>query len=226
MYRFLIVEDDRNAREQVTKYLEDTFPGALVLAAETVAEGEELIVKAEGPFDCVILDFKLPKQKGFLPDGDLSLCQRVREVMPTAIVAHVSAYLDDDAYLHDDQVLQEHYRTYHNKPAEPKAYLLPKNAKWVETLGKDLRQYLYGRSIGKQLDDLFGPQGQDASAWDGRVEWQSVGRPVRDTTYLLARVSHDIIARWEDLDEALKRRIHRLFRVVEEPGKPVRVGLL
>jgi hypothetical protein len=31
---------------------------------------------------------------------------------------------------------------------------------------------------------------------------------------------------WDDLDHALKQRIRRLFKVVEEPGQPIRIDLL
>lgn len=220
MYRFLIVEDMADARDQVAEYLGDLFPGATVEAAETVREGAALIERAQCPFDCVILDYMLPKDKGCSHEGDVSLCNQVREAMPSTIVAHVSAYLGHD------NALQEHLDRCHNELADPRAIILAKDENWVRRLGITLKRHFVGKEIEYQLDDLFGREREQTLVGEGHVERANGARPLGDTTYLLARVSQDITGNWDILDHALKQRIRRLFKVVEEPGEPVRIGLL
>ena len=222
MYRILIVEDDENTRVHVSQYLRELFGNSEVIVdtSETVEDARCLINEAELAYDCVILDFMLPKEAGHAPDGDLSLCGLVRERMPTTVVAHVSAFFGESG------VLQAHIQEFHNELVDPRAIVLPKDENWVDRLGKMLRRHLYTKTIEDQLDDLFGRETNMLLTSSPLAEKGSGASSRGNTTCQLTRVSQDIAAHWCDLDDALKNRIRGLFTVIDKPGEPVRIGLL
>jgi len=225
MWHFLIVEDIATTREQLQKYLREIFPEAQVDLACTVSQAEEAILHARRPYDCIILDFKLPKDKGLNPEEDLSICDLVRSRMPGSFIAHVSAYFDNDR-------LKEHIRIHHSRPLPPHVELA-KDAGWTARLGATLKNHAIERGL-HRLGVATAARGCASGDSEGDFECCGDGAAASlagpedacDLTTDVNLLCYDIEAYWPDLDEPLKERIRRWFRVEEDEDGTVRVGLI
>jgi OmpR-family two-component system manganese-sensing response regulator len=83
--RILHVDDHQDTRLMMAALLQDCGYG--VLTAGSVAEGLELAKEIR--FDLFILDVRLPDGTG------VELCQKLRELHPTAPILYYSAYGDE-----------------------------------------------------------------------------------------------------------------------------------
>ena len=71
-FRLLIIDDDSIDRQSYLRFLAgDKTSSYIVIEASSALEGARLL--AEGPYDCVVLDYRLPGTDG------LSLLQSFRE---------------------------------------------------------------------------------------------------------------------------------------------------
>jgi CheY-like chemotaxis protein len=231
MFRILIVEDIKSTLEQLTAAIYDAFeeeqedgevrPCVRVYTAETVDDGKQIIEKAHAdkrPFHAVVLDFKLPDRRGTMTEIDESLCLLLRQVMRDTLVAHITAYMDDER-------VQDHLRRIHQSQIDPHAFILEKTkARYVTELINKLKAFLFGRRIEEQLNMIFGEEKELSFAARGRAI-RLHSRSPRSLTVDMRTLRRDIVSHWHDLDERLQEKIKQIFRV-DEKSEPVRVSLL
>jgi CheY-like chemotaxis protein len=229
MFRILIVEDIRNTLKQLKIFISEALkepdgaPSVVIHTAEAVEDAKQLILEAKErgqPYHAVVLDFKLPKRQGHnpeLPETDESLCLLIRQQTPDTLVAHITAY-------RDDEVVSSHVRLVHEEQIDPWALIFSKaDSEYALNLVERLRAFLYGMRIEEQMAHVFGvPQGL-AFAARGRIE-RARSRAERSLTHDIAALRRDIVAHWHYLDERLQNHIRKFFRVDDE-SRPVRVSL-
>jgi DNA-binding NtrC family response regulator len=86
--RVLIVEDEPLIRWSVKETLAEA--GHTVFEADDRASARRAVGEAAGPFDVVLLDFRLPDSH------DLTLLSEIRRLMPRSAVILVTAYATPD----------------------------------------------------------------------------------------------------------------------------------
>lgn len=220
MFRILIVEDIKNTLDQLERFLLETFPDSQIDRAETVTQGRAFIEEAQAvdlPYHAVILDFKLPKESGDNPEDDESLCELIRRKMPQALLAHISAYSED-------QAVQEHLRKSHIEQIGHNVFALSKSdVFWPNQLVTKMSAYLYGTRILKKLRFLFSEGGQTINVddWAGRSHVRGSG----GLTHEIADLRRDISAHWHELDDRTQNVIKGVF-IVDTLREPVRVSLV
>jgi len=189
--------------------------GSQVDTAENVVTGIGKFreaYEARASYDAVVLDFKLPTTPGENPEVDSTICQEIVRTRPDTLVVHITAYpLDNE--------IEKHLQAVHLEQIGPRVVFLSKlDLDWSEQLVKRLRSFLYGRRIEQQFDQLFvAPAGEAGARFRPRY--------AGGITHPLAALSRDIIAHWEEIDEALQRKIKRQMYVVKTPDG-IRVSLL
>ncbi len=216
MFRILIVEDIRRTIDELSALLGEAFHDSQIDKAETVNGAKAMIetaFSARRNYDAVILDFKLPLEKGENPEDDESICRLLRQRMPAALVAHITAHPSDDA-------VKKHMRSVH---AEQVGYTAIDHSKlnvdWPSTLLRRLKEFLYGTRIEKQMNALFGFGATRAIAGRSRVRGNG------GVTHELAALTYDIVRFWPELNDKTQKRVHEVFEVEVEGGS-VKVGLL
>jgi len=220
MFRILIIEDIKNTLDQLEQFLLETFPDSQIDRADTVSRGRKLIDEAKSaelPYHAVILDFKLPKEAGDNPEDDESLCELIRRKMPRALLAHITAYSED-------QAVQEHLQKSHIQQIGHNVFALSKSEVfWPDQLVRTMSAYLYGTRILQKLQFLFSEGGQSVQVdeWVGR----SHGRGSGGLTHEIADLRREISAHWHSLDERVQKEIKEVF-IVDTSREPVRVGLI
>jgi CheY-like chemotaxis protein len=228
MYRILIVEDIENTLHGLKRAILASFSRAeeplmvQVHTAESVAQGNKLIEAAyeqKKPYHAVILDFYLPAEDGLdATKMDESLCLLMRDLMPSTLVAHITAYPDHGP-------VKQHLLKVHQAQIDPRAFALSKlEADYADDLINKLKAFFFGVRIEEQMDALFGHDLELSFAARGRL-MRNRGEIVGSLTHNIAALSRDIEMYWKDLDDMLKARIKRIFRV-ETVNKEIRVSLL
>jgi CheY-like chemotaxis protein len=216
MFRILIIEDIKNTLEQLYDLIALDFPDSQIDKAATIREALALLATAETEeweYDAIILDFRLPADKGEHPDGSEVLCFAIRQKMPQAFIAHITAHPDDTE-------VKEHMRRVHCEQAGYSAIDLSKlEVIWPEKLLDQLKQFLKGRRIEAQLEALF-PSGLAARVGAGRDRVRAAG----GVTHQLAALTRDITDFWTDLNEKTKEKVLQFFQI-EESGKAIKVNL-
>lgn len=110
----LVVDDEENLRNLLTKILRDT--GSTV---ETAADGEEGLAKFKaGHFDLVLLDLKLPKLDG------MSVLRAIMEHNPDALVIIITAFSTIDTAIQAIKLGAYHYV---GKPFRPEELMIVVN---------------------------------------------------------------------------------------------------
>lgn len=222
MYRILIVEDIEKVLAQIKAYLQEAFAEGVVRihSACSVGQAHRAIDEAyerRKPYDAIVLDFLLPKETGDHPDIDESLCLKVRKLMPGTLVAHLTAF-------QDDETVRSHLRIVHQEQVDPHAFALSKSdTDYAVRLERKIKGYLYGTAIQEQLDSLFGRR--SAPLFPTAKARSSTRRGERSLTHTLASLSREIELHWHDLDDQLQARIMNVFRV-DAKSDPVRVSLM
>ncbi|NOT60210.1 MAG: response regulator transcription factor [Acidobacteria bacterium] len=215
-FRILIVEDIKNTLEQLFDLITMDFPDSQIDQAATVREALEWAGKAETEgweYDAVILDFRLPLDKGEHPEGSEVLCRHIQQKMPHAFIAHITSHPND-------KVVKEHMVQMHREQVGYSAIDLSKlEVIWPEKLLKKLKEFLKGQSLETRLKAVF-PEALAARAGMGRDRVRAAG----GITHQLAGLSRDIIDFWPDLNDKTKELIRQFF-VVKEDGKSVTVSL-
>jgi len=223
MFRILIVEDIIGVLRQLAEFLSEALSESeterpKVDTAETVREAKNLIETAyfnRRPYHAVLLDFNLPMDRGHHPEIDESLCLAVRDLMPTALVVHISAFIKDEQ-------IERHMEKLHIETIDRSFTLSKLNVNYPLQLVGKLKAFLYGARIEGQIDSLFGwASGSEA---EGRKAESSL-RDRRVTTHQLAALSRDIVSHWKDLDGPVRERVQKLFDV-DGSADPIRISLL
>jgi CheY-like chemotaxis protein len=225
MFRILIVED--STLDELLLPVSEAFtepdgePGVTVHTAKALAEAEELIHAAERtglPYHAVILDFKLPERVGLTPTKiDESLCLLIRRMRWPTLVAHITAWGEDED-------VRRHLQLVHHERLDPMDLLFLKtDGRYASKLVRSLKEFLYGMRIEEQMLSVFGDTRELAFAARGRA-LRERARFERSMTHDIAALRRDIAAHWHDLDERLQAKISKFFRVDAE-SRPVRVSL-
>jgi CheY-like chemotaxis protein len=223
----LIVEDIKNTLDALKLLISEAFtepdaqPGVTVHTAAAVADAKEIILaagKKNLPYDAVILDFKLPEQLGLPPTKiDESLCMLIRQMRWPTLVAHITAWREDED-------VSRHLQVVHHEQVDPMDLLFLKtDGKYASKLVRRLKEFLYGTRIEGQMLSVFGETRELAFAARGRAERERV-RSERSMTHDIRALRRDIAAHWHDLDARLQERIREFFRIDSE-SRPVRVSL-
>ena len=224
MFRILIVEDVIETLELLKALISegivepDGSPGVRIHTAVSVSEAMQMIREARKPYHAVVLDFKLPEQRGVESLVDESLCLAVRRMQLPTLVAHITAY-------DEDPVVKEHLERVHQERVDRWGLKLSKTDEdYGIKLVRGLKAYLYGMRIEEQIRMLFGEQ--EALSFAGRARLMPTpGRIESSRTHDLAALCRDIVAYWHDLDDMLHGRIRQIFHV-DDRSDPVRVSRL
>ena len=210
--KLLIVEDDRDARENLSLLLKQEFPDAAVESAEAVDIALALIDIHE-PFDIAILDFRLPISVGLSPSmGHRSMCNRIREKSKNTIVFHFSAYLEDAEF-------KQHLEDVHMGENDPLQVFDKNDTLYPDKIVNTVKKYWYGQQIAVKMSDLLGVKEVDA-----RIYRWSVARRF-SLTNELADLFTDIVEYWDYLDESLREAIRNNLNL-DNKDHPTRVSLL
>ncbi len=217
MFRALIVEDMKEVCALLKDYLQDCFVNAdgrseiSVETAYNVEDGRRLIAEAADarlPYHTVVLDFKLPTRAGDNAEIDESLCLAVCRHAPSTLVAHLTAY-------REDEVVQDHLRRVHLEEIGPAAFVLHKlDIDYPSMLTAKLKAFLYGRRVGECLNMLF--HGHGALSTPPR----SRSRLERSITHEIAETCRLISTYWHGLDERLREDVRLYFEVEEGDSWP------
>lgn len=228
MFRILIVEDIQGTLQEWADTITDAFSepngdvSVSIHTAASVSEAKQAIEEAynrKRPYHAVILDANLPPEPGRQPKIDESLCEIVRDLMKSTLVVHITMF-------DDDSIVKDHLRRFHQEQVDPRSFALSKSASDAIQLVKKLRSFLYSMRVEEQMNSIFGQQTELSFAARGRSRAAPPrSRIERDSTLDIAALRRDIVAHWSDLDERLKERIQRVFRVDHE-SQPVRISLV
>lgn len=214
-FRFLIVEDEDDARQQLAALFREVFPNARIDAGGTVDEGLQLIrdaVERKEPYDIAILDFKLPRSQGENPEVDESLCIEIRDSMPRTLIGHITGFPDDPTI--ESHVERTHPFT------DPRGFFIDKrDADWATVLLNNTTRYLYTFRIEAQMEQLFGRAGMAATPAGEYARFSASGPGVSLTTSI-ASLCSDIGQCWKYLDGTAKHRIATQFSVDESSDPP------
>lgn len=229
MFRILIVEDVEDVLDEMRKGIEAAFPGSdgrsnvKVHTSGSVDEAITLITDehAKGRnYHAAVLDFKLPQKKGAPPQGDLTICETLKKLMPNALIVHITAYGDDEEIV-------SHLKNLHMGRLGSEAELISKvPGDWPEKLIAVLKAFLYGGLIEEQMQDVFGLRDRQLKfrTRTSATSLPSLGE--RSLTHAIASLSRDIEAYWYDIDEELRAKISTIFRVDMYDQRLVRVSLI
>lgn len=227
MFRLLIVEDNASTVDTLKMNLNITFSrkhtdGSTLKphidVADTVDKAMQFINNTKtSPYDAVILDFKLPKKNiGEHPEVDKSLCAAISRNMHSTVVAHITAYPEDDA-------VKEHNKKFHLERIDNGFVLSKLDTTYVDKLLKELKAFLYGKPIKEKIEQLF--KNAQLRFDPQTTPLQGRGRGARGLTHDLASLRRNIVAHWDDLDEGLKKLIRDTFKL-DESNRPIRISLL
>jgi hypothetical protein len=227
MFRILIVEDIQGTLKEWVSTITEAFTepngdvSVSIHTAASVSEAKQAIEAhyKKRPYHAVILDANLPPEPGHPPRIDESLCELVRTVMKSTLVVHITMF-------EDDPIVKEHLRLFHKEQVDPRSFALSKSAQASIQLVKRLRGFLYSMRVEEQMNSIFGQQKELSFAARGRSRAVPQRSHIeRDSTLDIAALRRDIVAHWSDLDDLLKERIQRVFRVDHE-SVPVRISLV
>ena len=224
-WRVLVVEDMENTRQQLVQLLKETVGDVDVDQAGSVCDALDLITQAHASgkdYHVAILDFKLPKTARDNPEVDVSVCSRVRDLMPNAFIVHFTGYAGD-------REVDVHMSTVHGqaRPDQARCWLIDKgSADWPGELLAQIKGFLEGTRktlararVREGLDELFGA----SETGSARGAYKGAGFE-RCVTHELESLCHDISRLWDDLDDDLKKRVNEHLTVLCD-GRNVRVGL-
>jgi response regulator RpfG family c-di-GMP phosphodiesterase len=219
MFNILIVEDDKLTSEELKTLISEEIPAARVDTAITIEEGHRHITDAretKRPYHAVILDLKLPEKKGENPEVDDTLCYDIRATMPEALIAHITAFKDDEHVSH-------HLETVHEKQFGNRAIRLWKlDLDYADELMETLKPFLYSQRIQKMIKDLFNRD--EHSYFSTRKRHRSPRVTNISLTHELADVFREISTCWHDLDEGTQAQVQEIFSV-KETGDDVTVSM-
>lgn len=228
MFRILIVDDVKEIVKQLKVSLTEALREAegehtaQINTASNVHDAQKLIENAhleKRPYHAIILDLKLPRQEGDSPEFDESLCMLARRVTPYTLIAHITAYTDDE-------LVTNHLKKYHLEQVDRSFALSKADREYGLALASELKAFLYGNLIEEQMAkvaDWTGSQGF-TSVRGHRANHTRV-RGTGSMTHDLAALFRNITKYWHDLDDATKERIKKVFHVADQ-GDGIRISLI
>ena len=218
--KILVVEDNHQINEDLTLQIEKKITGVVVDQAFTINEANDKIDRMKRnkeSYFAAILDFKLPKDKGYDPDFDFTICKVLRHRMKQTIIIHITAFPEDPAIL-------SHINEKHTSPRKAPGKMLPKkNQGWRNKLIRELKVHYYGVPIQKKMNLLF-PETNPENEHDA-VSYRVSNGLTSCMTYQISELIGEITENWKHLDSYFKGEIRCHFQV-DETNDPVRVSLL
>lgn len=218
MFNILIVEDDPLTTEELKTLISEEIPNARVDTAITVEDGRHHIIRAresKSHYHAIILDFKLPEKRGEHPEVDESLCHDIKDIMPEALVAHITAF-------QDDEVVSKHLELDHERRFGNRAIRLWKlDLDYADELMETLKPFLYGQRVKEMIKNLFTPVEWNYSYTRKRHRYLKGLGTNASMTFELADVTREIANCWHDLDEADKEHVRKIFSVKENDDEVI-----
>ena len=224
MFRILIVEDVEDTLHQLVTFISECFSdigeGTIseIHGALSATQGRKFIEEAFGqkqPYDAVILDLNLPDQIGLPARVDESVCSMIVTLMPSTLIAHITAYQDDD-------VVREHLQKAHFENVASDCVVFSKvDYEYPIHLVEHLKTTFLGRRLEEHMNKIWGDCSPAFLATSRR---RGVGDE-RSRAHELAALRRDIEANWAYLDERVQRRIRDTFKV-DTTGGRVTINLL
>lgn len=208
MFRILVVEDVEDVLQLLQEHIAEDLPEALVEVALNVQDGREAVERAceAGKlYDAVVLDFKLPESEGENAELDETLCEDVGLLMPDAVVAHLTAFMEDAK-------VQEHMKRVHDQQVDRSLRFSKLDIDWPDQLVTKLKSFLYGARVEGKLKK-FVPRGDASAASTSKRD--RVGDIGGSLTHELASIQWEIAAHWSDYDDKLRAKIKRAFEVTQ-----------
>jgi len=150
--RILLVEDIEGTRCNLETLIHMHICGCIIESARFVEEAVQLIQRSQADYDVAILDFKLPLRRGEPEEVNDDVCGLLKATAPNVAVAHCSSFLGDEK-------VKTHLKKHHaGRPEDIHAFpaYSKSNANYAQILVDDLKSYIYGKRIGRQIDALFG----------------------------------------------------------------------
>jgi CheY-like chemotaxis protein len=214
----LLVEDDLKTSDQLTKLLKEGLGEDVeIVIATTVNQATEEIQRAiENGIEFVvaILDIKLPGDEEDNAEVDFSVRELLMSDMGHTHVIHITGHSDDPN-------IRKKAEEDMKAPRWGRPTILSKGeAEWATSLVRLVIATVYGNPIDAELDDLFGG-GSPARPARFRSPGSAAGRSL---THRLAALRRNIRDHWSYLDEPLKKRIQRFFKV-DVSGETTRISL-
>ena len=226
MFKFLLVEDDKNVLKILPIFLKKIFNPLIIEIATNVEDGLALLHKTyaiQSYYDAVILDFRLPKnnKSSDASQPDESLCIECQNIFPETVIAHITAYINDPKII-------EHNEKYHG-PLDTIGFVINKTQTDYPIL---LAQQLSSWIIIKQINKLFGPHAgkinrSDESEYktESSMNLKMVKADKNSQTHELSRLVNQINNLWVYLDQNVQTRIKNLF-VVRSEGDNTKVNII
>lgn len=224
MFRILIIEDVEDTLRQLEAYISEYFfmlEGEAVTEihrAMSVAEAHKLLRAAfeeDRPYHVVVLDFNLPEHLGRPAQVDESVCSMIRTLMPSTIVAHITAYKDDE-------LVKEHWRINHQEVISKAVILSKVNSEYPIKLVEYLKKIYHSDRLEEQINKIFFADAKVSLVTDGTRRGRDADCSL---AHELAELSRDIAAHWFELDESVRTRVKQVFRV-DTSGTQIVVNLL
>jgi len=150
--RILLVEDIEGTRRNLETLIHMHICGCIVESARFVEDALQLIQRSQADYDVAILDFQLPVRMGEAVEVNDEVCCLLKATAPKVAVAHCSSFLGHPkVQAHLDKHHAGRPEDIHAFPAYSKS-----NANYAQILVDDLKSYIYGKRLGRQIDALFG----------------------------------------------------------------------
>lgn len=212
MFRILVVEDMDDVLQLLKEHIADGLPEALIDVALNVQDGRGAVERAceEGKlYDAVVLDFKLPESEGENAELDETLCEDVGLLMPDSVVAHLTAFMDDEK-------VQAHMKRAHEQQVDRSMRFSKLEVDWPDKLVSKLRCFLYGARVEGKLKKFI-PRGDASAASTSKRD--RIGDIGGSLTHELASIQWEIAAHWLDYDHKLRAKIERAFDVTQHGNR-------
>lgn len=217
MYRVLIVEDIEETRENLAELLRDKYDEWVVDGAGSVNEAEAMVRKSiseEQPYDVLIVDYMLPKQRGYVPEPALDFTAKALECLPHVLLIQITAFMSDEAL----QAKLIHPMLAH---PDPRMMFVEKNKDWTDEVTRIALQRILGDPIEDQMDDLFG---SELPAYSGHRSRRGRAPETISLTHSLASLRGLITHSWDHLSPDLQQRIRSKFKV-DDKLRPVKITM-
>jgi len=218
--KILVVEDKPQINEDLARQIEKNIKEVVVHQAFTINEANDKIdrmIRNKERYFAAILDFKLPKDTGYEPDFDFSICKELRHRMKQTIIIHITAFPEDPKIL-------SHINEKHTSPRESVGKMLPKKKQgWRSSLINELKAHFYGLPIQRKLRRLFPEKNLDNK--QDRLYYRISGGLSSCMTYQISELIGEITENWKHLDSYFKAEIRCYFQV-DETNDRIRVSLL
>lgn len=211
VFTILVVQRDEPAVQNFWPILRQTFQSSRIAFGNSVSGGTgliEMVLNCGAIYDIALVDIRLPSKEGNPPRVDSTICGMLTNKIPETLIIHTD---EDD----ENEAVNEHFEG-ERLLGKQVSFVCRGFEGWEQGVIGQMKEWLYGHPIEKQLDILFGPGGEEGEPCYRRNSLASD----------LAHLRQNIIDHWYDLSGDLQRRIRQHFCVESGFEGPVRISLL